>query len=189
MNSKPSDSSTETMTFTAPIPGRDVFSSCNPDDLDKDGKSFNPNLCAKAKKFIEILIGRVLAASPELSRTHSIKLTVLDESVELSIRSRPPETIRVVTAEDERLKQKYPFPTKEAANAEIENSVPHKEGLSKSAVYTVLGEESDVIKFCKSIGKVYVLTKDQPKDAKLIRFRVFGSNKPGFVKTKKNKDV
>lgn len=176
---------------STPFPDFSIYEVCEPGDLTRNGKSFDQKLAARAQKFIQIFIGRIFAEFTNLASTHSAKL-IVDECVQLSFRPRVSADLKsqTLSREEELLKKIHEFPDKVKVNSDIEISVPHKEGLAKSAVYTVFASKDAVDSFCKGLKKGYVLTKDQPKDQRLIRFRIFGANQPGYVKgSKKAKEA
>ena len=172
---------------TAPIPSSELFESCEK----LNGQTFNPEFAVKSKNFIGFFMTRILKKNVALSDTHTGKLIVADGMVILSFRRKDPVAVTSASATlpiapglgDVQKAEKYSFPTKEVVDRDIDASIPHKEGLVQSAVYTVRGTQENVKTACKNYGRSFVLTKDQPSTVSgLIRFRVFKENKPSAPK-------
>lgn len=182
-----STSSDEPISIEIPYPDRSAYDGCSRVD------EFVPVACLSNSKIIHIVHSQIVAQHSELAPTHTFKLIAKLGSVEILVRPKPVASAAASASEAVPAVNRYqsicntatergrPFPTSEEVSAALAAAVPHKEGLSRSAVYTVGSDESGVGLFCRRLGLKFCITKDQPKQEGLIRFRVFAEDKEGFV--------
>lgn len=169
-----------------PYPDQSIYAGCS------KPTEFIPKACMANPKIITIVHAQLVKANPDLASTHTFKIAANVDSVEILVRPRPVANTASASAAsapvnryqstiDTAAERGKPFPTQEEVQATLDAVVPHKEGLSRSAVYTVGSDENGVALFCRRLGLKYCITKDQPKQSNLVRFRIFAENKEGFV--------
>jgi hypothetical protein len=172
-----------------PYPPASIYDGCA-----RPNGEFIPAAALANPKVITIIHAQFVQANPELASTHSFKIAAKSNSVEILVRPRPvapaaPSEARATATIVDRLQVVFntavergrPFPTEAELRATLAAAIPHREGQSRSAVYTVGSDENGVELFCRRLGLKFCLSKDQPKQEGLIRFRVFAENKEGYV--------
>jgi len=180
------ENSDNSYSIEIPYPDASFYDGCS------KPTEFNPKACMANPKIISIVHGHLVRDNQELASTHTLKIAAKDDSVEVLVRPRPVANTASASAAsapvnryqatlDTAAERGKPFPTQEEVRTTLDAVVPHKDGLSRSAVYTVGSDENGVALFCRRLGLKYCITKDQPKQANLVRFRIFAENKEGFV--------
>lgn len=167
------------------------------DDCVKHASKFIPMAClANPKMITSNIYPQIAKHNPELASTHTFSLAAELDSVKILVRPRPaakataPEAVsapvsRYQSILDTATQRGRAFPTPDVVRDNLAAAVPHKEGLSRSVVYTVGSNKEGVDLFCRSLGLKGLVTKDQPKQEGLIRFRIFAEDKPDFDKSAK----
>jgi len=169
-----------------PHPDPSIYAGCD------RPTTFSPPACMTNPKTIAFVHRNLVRDNQELASTHTFKIISKDDSVEVLVRPRPVANTASASAasapvdtyqsiHDTAVQRGKPFPTQEEVRTTLDAAVPHKEGLSRSAVYTVGSDENGVGLFCRALGLKYCITKDQPTQANRVRFRIFAENKEGFV--------
>jgi hypothetical protein len=144
---------------------------------------FNGEAAMKRKEAINILISNL---RKERSDLKSYKITFIieeDFTMSLLLEKKIVSASASATSSDEELfRLAHPFPTREKVAHDLSNAIPHRADLTPSFTYDIACTKEDGLKLFKSYGFKACLSKDQPKDSRLLRFRVFKEDKAGFVK-------
>ena len=162
-----------------PSASSSFLSQCAPDSK----QNFKPAIALMSKKIIQVIVGNFKNDNPTLASTHTCAFSVEGNRAKLLLRERPKATAAsgggAAESEDLVLRQKNPFPSDKDIDAAKEKAKPHKLGLSRSKVWTVVGSLDKATRFFKSKNLKIVETKDQPTDTRLKRVRVFFEERQG----------
>lgn len=151
-----------------------------------DDGTFIPALALMNSSVIKIMCEELRRSNPDLADTHTFAIAVDGNNVTLLVREKQETTAgggggqNPTVKSDVAFRKKHPFPTEEEIKTAKNDPtiVPHKGGLSRSKVYTIAGSTSQCIRYFASNGLKIVKTSDQPKDARLVRIRVFFEDRP-----------
>ncbi len=171
-----------------PYPEESVY-----DDCVKHDTKFIPMAClANPRMITNNIYPQLVKHNSALASTHTFRVESEPESVKILVRPRPAAKAaasEAVSAPVDRYQsilntateRGHPFPIPDVVRAALAAAVPHQEGLTRSVVYKVGSDKEGVDLFCRRLGLKSVLTKDQPKQSGLIKFRIFAEDKPDFA--------